>query len=104
MPPELGLLPGTLMYADNNGTMVPITEFVSLRTENDDGEPIMPYRVKLFPNDQELTATIKLVHYSPWKWNRVLGWKRHTILRPRKRVLIRLVKQGFTVKGKKVLT
>ena len=100
MPPELGLLPGTLMYADNNGTMTPIDKTIVLQAN---GEPILSYRVKSFPIDQEFTATIKLVHYSPWKWNKILGWRRHTILRPRKRVLVRLVKQGFTVKGKKVI-
>lgn len=103
MPPELDLLPGILMYAYNNGTMVPITEIVTLQPDDIDREQITRYSGDIFPIDQEITATLTLIRYSPWKWNRVLGWKRHTVFKPRKRVFVRLIKQGFTAKGKKVI-
>ena len=102
MPPEFGLFQEPLMYADNNGTMVPITGIVTLQPDDIDRKQITRYSGDIFPIDQEITTTLTLIRYSPWKWNKILGWRRHTILRPRKRILVRLVKQGFTIKGKKV--
>ena len=42
---------------------------------------------------QDYTISIKVSNYRPWKWAKLYGWRRHTVLRPRKRILIRLLKR-----------
>lgn len=42
---------------------------------------------------QDYTISMKVSNYRPWKWAKLYGWRRHTVLRPRKRILIRLLKR-----------
>ena len=43
------------------------------------------------------------LHYRPWVGNYLLGWRKKVAKKARKRVLVKLIKQGHTLKGKKVL-
>ena len=91
MGPELAIPLEPVFYKNlSTGKIYPTIEQIEALAPEIPIEPISP----------SFDIELKPIRYTPWKWNRVLGWKRHTITRPRKRLLVRFIKQGLVLKGR----